>query len=538
MEKIYITGHKKPDTDSVASAIVLANLKKQLGFNAEAYVLNSINYETQFVLDYFNIKKPKELDNVKLQIKDLEYILNLNIEKSNSILNTFKFMNLNNLSVIPITNNNKLLGIVSMKDIAKYFISNNSNCLKTNLLNLLEAINGEEVIIFNDKIEGNIFIASYQHKTFIDTVNINKNSIVVTGNRPAIIEHSINKSVNTIIITGNHTLSDELLFLAQEKKVNIIKTPFDTFTTAKYISFSNLIESITLKENIVIFNETDFVTDFIDTANKTKYSNYPIVDNKNNCLGLVKLSHISTAKKKKVILVDHNEIRQSVDGLDEAEIIEIIDHHNISSLGTSSPINYRVMPIACTCTILYKMYKENNVEIDKKTAGLMASAIISDTLMLKSPTTTQVDIDALNDLCQIAEINYESYGLKMLKAGSSLKGKSKEEIIFGDFKNFTVGDHKLGIGQTLTFNPEEIIVEKDEYIKVINDLAKTNDYKILAFFVTDILKNGSYLFYNESAKDIIEEAYEHEIYQGIYLSDFISRKKQMAPKLINELEQK
>lgn len=540
MEKIYIFGHKKPDTDSVTASIILSYLKNQLGYNTEPKILGSLNTETKFVLEHFKVNAPNELKDVKLQIKDLNYQKELNFNENDSIYNGYVFMNNHKVSMIPIVNNQNILtGIVSMKDIAKNVLHDSYNRLYTSYTNLIHTINGDIITKFDTEIKGNIFIASYQHQTFIDNIELNKDSILVVGNRNKIIEHAIDKKIKLLIITGNHDLKEEHIKLAEKNKVNIIKTSFDTFKTARFINFSNYIKSITLTKDVVSFKETDFVTEFSDIASKTKYSNYPVVDEDNKCLGLLKLANIAEQQKKKVILVDHNEITQSADGIDEAEVIEVIDHHNIGSLGTPAPINFRTMPVGCTSTILYTLFKENNIVIPKYIAGLMMSAICSDTLLLKSPTTTELDKIALEDVAKIANEDWYNFGLKMLKAGSSLKGKTKEEILYSDFKNFVVSDHKMGIGQISTFDINEIKKDSDEYVEMINKISSNNDYDIIALFATDILSNGSYIFFNDKAKDIIAESFNvEEIYQGYYLDGCVSRKKQMVPNLMETLKKK
>ena len=538
MDNIYIFGHKKPDTDAVTAPIILSYLKNKLGFNTEPRVLGSINTETKFVLDYFKVDTPKELKDVKLQIKDLKYQKDLNFNEYDSIYNAYIFMNNNKVSMIPVVDNkSKLIGIASMKDIAKNALNEDFNELKTSYTNIMHTLNGESLTKFETEIKGNTLVASYQHQTFIDTINLDENSILIIGNRNKIIEYAIEKKVKLIVLTGNHELKDEHLQLALKNKVNIIRTKYDTFKTVRFINFSNYIKNITLTENIISFKEDDFVTEFTDVASKTKFSNFPVTDNEGKSLGLLKLANVADQKKKKVILVDHNEISQSVDGINEAEVVEVIDHHNIGSLGTSLPINFRTMPVGCTSTILYTLYKENNVKIPKNIAGLMTSAICSDTLLLKSPTTTDLDKRALEEVSKIAGVDWYEYGLEMLKAGSSLKGKTKEEVLYTDFKNFEFDDKKMGIGQISTFDINEIKKDSDEYVSMINKIATNNDYDLLALFATDILSNGSYVFFNDSAKEIVAEGYKVEdIYQGYYLDGCVSRKKQMVPNLMETLK--
>ena len=289
----------------------------------------------------------------------------------------------------------------------------------------------------------------------------------------------------------------------------------------------------------VCFSEDEDIDEVVDKSKKFRYSNYPVLDKKGNCLGLLRLSDINDANKKKVILVDHNEETQSVDGLDEAEIVEIIDHHKIGTLGTSMPINFRNMPVGSSNTIIYLMYKENNVEIPKEIAGLMLSGIISDTLLFRSPTTTELDKEVADTLATIAQVNLDEYGMNMLKAGSSLKGKTKEDVLFTDFKNFTIDGKKIGIGQITTFDISEIENVKDEYINLINKTATNNEYYIVALFVTDVINNGSYIYYNDNSKEIFELAFDIEnLFEGYYIDNCVSRKKQIIPKIIDVLEKK
>ena len=540
MEKVYVFGHKKPDTDSVTSAIVLSYLKNQLGMDTEPRVLGELNNETKYVLDYFKFEEPKLLENVKLQIKDLTYHTGLNFKASDSIYNAFKFMNEKKVSVLPIVDDNDIFkGIISMKDITKNFLSDEYNKVDCSYDNLLQTIEGEEILRFDNRIKGYTIVSAYQHQTFMDNVKLTNDTILIVGDRSFIIEYAIKSKIKLIIITGNNEIKEEHIKLAKENKVNIIKTSFDSFKTIKYIGFADDLDHITLKDDIITFKEDGYVTEFTDIASKTKYSNYPVVDNDNHCLGLLKLANIKDQRKKKVILVDHNEVKQSADGLDEAEVIEVVDHHNIGSIDTLMPITFRTQPVGCTNTILYKLFKEYNVKIPKNIAGLMVSGIVSDTLLLKSPTTTDLDIEALKDLAKIAEVDYETYGLDMLKAGTSLKGKTKEEILYTDFKNFTVGSENMGIGQIFTFNFDELKADSQEYIELLNNTAKNNDYTVIALFVTDVIKNGSYVFFNEQAKGLMEYAYDiKNIEQGHFLPDVVSRKKQMAPNIMEAIKQK
>ncbi len=539
MRKVLIFGHKKPDTDAVTSAIALAELKNELGINAIPYVLGNINNETKFVLDYFHIDEPKYLNDVKLQIKDLNYEKNTIAENNVSIFKCYNYMNNEIISTLPIVDSNKkFLGAVSMKEIAKYLINYNENKIKTSYKNILETLNGEEILKFDDTITGDIIFESYRSTTFIENVILNNNSILIIGDRHSIIERAINKKIKLIIITGNGEIKEEHLKLANDNKVNIIKTPLSALKASRLLPLTNYVDTV-LNTQVITVNESDYVDDFVKLLNDTKRSNYPVLNKYGECLGIIKYSNIHETHKKQVILVDHNEFEQSVDGLDEADIIEIIDHHKIGSASTSYPINFRNMPVGSTNTIILKMYQENKIEIKPKIAGIMLAGIISDTLMFKSPTTTFDDIKAVETLAEIANIDYKDFANKMFDSGSSIDGLTPEEIIFGDFKNFTVENKKIGVSQVFTTNADKIIKNINEYTNTINNLAKINDYEVLALFITDIIKEGSYIIYSEHSKDIIMQSFSlNEIKQGEYLENILSRKKQIIPNIVEYMEKK
>ncbi len=540
MEKIYIFGHKKPDTDSVTASITLSYLKNQLGISTTPRVLGAVNNETKFVLNYWKVKTPKYLNDVRLQIKDIEYLKDFYMNGKHSIMEGLDYMNEHYVSSLPIVdNNNHFTGLVSMKDIAKSQIMGDMNTLRTSYDNLLKSLDAKEFVRNDEEIEGNILIASYRSTTFIEHVELKPNTILIVGDRHSVIEYAIQQKVKMLILTNLSEIKEEHLKQAKLNGINVIKTPYDTFVTSRKIGLANYLDNISFLDTVVSFQEDEDVNDFINFASKTKYSNYPVLNKNNECLGILRLSDVNDKKRKQVILVDHNEIVQSVDGIEEADIIEIVDHHKIGTIGTSFPINFRNMPVGSTNTIIAMLYKENHVEIPPHIAGLMLSGIISDTLLFKSPTTTNTDITTVVELAKIANIDYQEYGMEMLKAGSSLKGKTKEEILYTDFKNFTVDDRKIGIGQITTLNIDEIMKEKEEYISLINKVAENNDYEIVALFATDIINNGSYVFYNDKSKDILDNAFNIEhIEQGYYLKDIISRKKQIIPNIINVIEKK
>lgn len=540
MEKVYVFGHKKPDTDSVVAAITASYYMNQTHKNMKASprVLGHLNNETKFVLNYFNVEAPKYLNDVRLQIRDVNFKRDFYLEEHLSIMECYNYMLENGTSGVPIVDKNqKLLGIVTLKEIAKELVDGDFNYLHTSYENILKTLKGREVLKFDDEISASIMAASYRSTTFMNNITLDSNSALIVGDRHSIIEYAVLSKVKLIIVVGNGEIKLSHLKIAKENKVNIIKTPLSTFEVTKLINMSNYIKSLNIKPNAVTFSLFDYLSDFNDISGKVRHTNYPIVDKNNKCLGMLRINDIVDKKRKKVILVDHNEESQSVDGLDEAEIIEVIDHHRLGTIATSLPINFRNMAVGSTNTILYLMYKERNIEIPRDIAGIMLSAIISDTLLLKSPTTTKTDREVVLSLANFLEMDYKKYGIKMFEAGSELKDKTKEEIIYHDFKIFHVEDKQIGVGQIFTtsfnYNEQDIL----EYQKVLDTISINNNYVVVALFITDIINNGSYIIYNSKASSVMSDAFDvPNIKQGEYLKDVVSRKKQMIPQMIEVLE--
>lgn len=522
MDKVYIFGHRNPDTDSVTAAISLAYLKRKLGMNAIPAILSSINKETKYALNYFKVKEPIFLNDVKMKVKDLDYLKDFMAREDTTIYDVYNKMHNAQISKIPITDKaKKITSIISMTDIAENCL-NNTHKLETNYTSIINTINGTKVLKYDNLIKGNIVI----------TKNIKNNDIVIIDN-PDEIDNIINHKIKLIILTNGIDLSEEELHIAKNNKINIIKTQNNYLNTIKKINFCNFVSTITKDYPVSVTNENSDLSAFIASAEKTKFTYYPIVDNNNKCLGIVKFGKVSYNHKKKVILVDHNSFSQSTIGIEETEILEIIDHHNLSNNGTSHPINFRNMPVGSTNTIIYLMYKENNVKIPKNIAGLMLSGILSDTLILNSPTTTNIDKDAVNNLSRIAGVDYKKYGFDMISYGTDLRGKTKEEILYNDFKRYPTTGGIIGLGQIYTTNIEEIEKEKEAYINMLNNVAKINEYKFLALFVTDIIKNGTYVYFSDEGQDILSEAFNINITQGCYIDGILSRKLQILPNILN-----
>ena len=539
MKATFVFGHKNPDTDAVCSSIALANLRTQLGENAIPRILGDLNPETEFVLNHFKIKKPKYLNDVRLQIRDLEYGKGFFCHENESLFNLIKQLKEEHLSSIPIVDdNNKYLGLVSMKSIANSFISWEYDTIDTSYKNIEETLNAESILKFDEEINGTLLVASYQSNTFIKNVEIDSNTVLIVGDRHAIIEYAVEKGVKLIIITGNNVIKESHIELAKKNHVNIVRTPLRTFNVVKIIGMCNYAKTL-LETDVAHFEEFDYVRDFNDEHSKLKHKVYPVITRDGECLGVIQPSDVNNKVKKKVVLVDHNEKDQTVDGIDDAEIVGIVDHHKFGTIGTSQPINIRNMPVGCTSTIVFQLYKENGILIPRNIAGIMLSAIISDTLLFRSPTTTQTDIETAKKLAKISNTDMESYAIEMFKAGSSIKGKSMEDLLFADFKNFNEEDYKIGVGQINTLNIDDIKAKEEELKDTIEKEASKGGYHILCLFVTDIINEGSYIYFNEKSKEILESAYDVEgLTQGYYLPGVISRKKQIIPNILKVLENK
>lgn len=535
MNEVYIFGHKKPDTDSVTSAIAFSYLKNKLGIKSKPMILGDINKETEFVLNYFNIEVPEFLEDVKLQIKDLNYYKDCFVNEFDSISKTYNYMNKKNITGVPIVNSkNKFIGLLTSKMIGHELINGDFTKLNTSYDNIKEVLKGEEILKFDEEIKGNIIAAAYRSTTILNTFEFSKDTILIVGDRHSIIEAAVNSKIKLLIIVGNLDIKEEHLSIAKENKVNIIKTHYDTFHTAKLIGFSNYVKNLITDTRTISFNENDYYDDFKEKSLRLGHNNYPVINNDGICLGLIRITDINKINRKQVILVDHNTSEQSVEGLDEADVLEIIDHHNIGSLTTKMPINFRNMTVGSTNTIIYSIYNENNVLIPSNIAGIMLSGIISDTLKFTSPTTTGYDKYVADKLSKIAGINIDEYSRKMFKAGTNLKGKTIEEIIQGDIKVYESNKKRVAISQVITLNSEDILNKQEEFIIALNKMRESVNYDSIILCVTDIIKDGSYIFFDESSKDLVASIFGFEdIKEGYFILKCVSRKKQLVPLIMS-----
>ena len=533
--KTYIFGHKKPDTDSVMSSVALSYLENQSNNNTEARVLGDINKESIYALKHFRIKPPKYLNDVKLQLKDIDYHKNLFLNEKASIYDGYELMLKKNITGIPIVKeDNTYRGLITIKDTTRNIIRDDLDTLYTSYDNILNVCKGKEILRFDDEIKGRLLVASYRSTTFMNSVKLNEDMILMVGDRHSIIEYAVESGVKLVILTGGSKIKEEHIEIAKKNHVNIIETDMDTYHMSRVITLSNYLKTILSNFNQVTFFDTDFVDDIKDVNSKLHHTNYPVINKQGKCLGLLKITDLTNTNPKKVILVDHNEPLQSADGIEEAEILEIIDHHNLGSITTKSPVNVRNMAVGSTCTIITLLFEERKVEIPKSIAGVLLSGILSDTLILRSPTATRFDKEAVEKLSSIAEVDYQDYGMKLLKAGTSLDGMEPADVLFNDYKIFTINDKSFSIGQFFTMNFQDIEKDIDKYIETLNQTAEANHFEMVCLYVTDIIKNGSYVLFNEKAKNYIEVLYGIENpKEGIFIEGCISRKKNIVPLVMN-----
>lgn len=538
MEKTFIFGHKKPDSDSVMSAIGLSYLKNKLGEHTEPRILGNVNKETKYALDYFGLKEPEYLNDVKLQIKDVNYHKGFFIKDTDSIYDGYQKMLKEGLTGIPVVQSkNTFLGLITIKDLSHMVVNANFEELYSSYDNIMKVLKGEEILKFEDEIVGKILVAAYRSTTFINQVSLSSNDVLIVGDRHSVIEYAVESGVKLVVLSGDSEIKEKHIEIARKNKVNIIRTPYDSYHITRLLPLTNYIKTMIRSYNPVKFEESEYVDTVLDINNKLKHTNYPVVDRKNRCLGLLKIIDLNEKHPKNVILVDHNEKLQSVEGLDEANILEIFDHHNLGSITTNSPINFRNMAVGSTCTIVYTLYKERNVEIPKEVAGALLSGILSDTLILKSPTATPRDKEAVEELSLVAGVDYQEYGMNMLKAGTSLEGMSKEDVLYNDFKLYTINEKTFAIGQFFTMNFDEMKKELDEYVHTLDEVAEANHYDFIALYVTDIIKNGSYVIFNTKGQEVVDVIYGSEnIPEGYFVTDCVSRKKHVVPLIMEVFE--
>lgn len=545
VRKTYVVGHKNPDTDSICSAIAYANLKRQL--TGEEYVAKragELNGETAFVLDHFGVDAPGFLENVHLQVKDMDIRQIEGIMGHVSIKEAWAMMKETNIKTMPIIRDGNLEGLITIGDIATSYMevydSRILSTARTQYRNIINTLDGE-IVTGNEHgyfLNGKVVIAASSPELMENFIE--KDDLVILGNRYESQICAIEMDASCLVICQGVEVSKTIRKMAEERDIVVIKTPHDTFTAARLINQSIPVKYFMSKGELITFRLGDYVEDVKDVMAKNKYRDFPVIDKKGRFYGFISRRRLMGSRKKQVILVDHNEKSQAVAGIEEAEILEIIDHHRLGSMETIGPVFFRNQPVGCTATIVYQMYQENGIQVDRTIAGVLCSAIISDTLLFRSPTCTMVDQAAADALAQIAGIDMEQYAGEMFNAGSNLRGKSEEEICFQDFKVFNANEVVFGVGQITSMNQDELDEVKEKMIPYLKNARNAQRLDMLYFMLTNILDESTELLCcGDSAENRILEAYElPENTERILLKGVVSRKKQLIPVLVNYLQQK
>ena len=541
---IYVTGHKNPDSDSICAAYGYAEFKNKTCDNIPAVPvrLGNINRETQYILDTFNVDAPKYLETVKLKVGDLKMDTIGPITQDISLKMAWKIMKDKNVKSLPVVDTNgHLVGVLSISNLTSSYMDIWDNVIlsksQTTLESIIDTLCAKEVYINPNinKFPGKITVVAMQPDSMKELVD--PGDIAIVGDRPDIQEALINLKVSLIIITGSHKLSDDLYELAKNNGVNVITTPHDSFTTSRLIIQSIPVGYVMAKYNLISFSTEDLVEDIKDIMVETRFRSYPVTDSDGKVVGTISRYHLISNQKKKVIQVDHNERSQSVDGLDEAEVLEIIDHHRVADIQTSNPIYFRNEPLGSSSTIVAKCFFENGIRPSDKTAGLLCGAIISDTLLFRSPTSTRQDETICRKLAKIAKISdIDSFAKEMFKCGTSLQGKTVEEIFNQDFKPFNIGDYKIGVAQVNTMDIDGFMPLKDEMLNYMKKTADNKGFNEMILLLTDILNEGSQILITESETEIIEKTFDTKIKNNTaFLPGILSRKKQVIPPLTNTI---
>ena len=546
-KKVWVVGHKNPDTDSICAAISYAYLKNQSG-DKKTYVAKRagvVNEETRYVLERFGVEEPPLVTYAGAQIKDINIRKTAGVSNQISLKRAWELMKKLEVVTLPVTNQfGKLEGVIVTKDIATSYMDVLDNCVlskaRTQYKTIAETIDGE-VYAGNEHahfVRGKVVIATSNPEYMADYIE--DDDLVILGDREEAQMQAIRSNASCIIIGGGLEVAEEVKKLAEKRDCVIITTPFDTFSVARLINQSMPIKQYMTRRELVTFDIDDYVDDVKDVMSRVRHRDFPVLGSNGNYVGMISRRNLMNMQKKQIILVDHNEKSQAVDGIGEAEILEIIDHHRLGSLQTVSPVYFRNQPLGCTSTIIYQMYQEQRVEIPKEIAGLLLSAIISDTLMFRSPTCTPLDKSVAKRLAEIADVDIEDHAKKMFRAGSDFKNKTTEEIFYQDFKIFHTEDCDFGVAQISAMSGEELEQIGEQLRPFLPQVLGEKRLNMVYVMLTDILEESSkIIFAGEDAGKILAHAFKkQEDADGILLDGIISRKKQMIPTLMNEMSER
>ena len=546
--KTMVIGHRNPDTDSICSAICYANLKQAV--TGEEYMparAGHVNGETQFVLDYFGAEEPQLVEDVRTQVRDIEIRKTKGVADNISLKRAWNIMQENNVVTIPsVREDGTLEGLITVGDITKTYMNiydssilSKANTQYSNIIETLEAelIIGSAEAYFD---QGKVLIAAANPDLM--EFYIEPHDLVILGNRYESQLCAIEMGADCIIVCEGAAVSMTIKKIAQERGCTIIATTYDTYTAARLINQSMPISYFMTREHLITFNSDDYIDEIREVMASKRHRDFPILDKDGYYLGMISRRNLLGAKGKQVILVDHNEKNQAVAGIENAEILEIIDHHRLGTIQTMSPVFFRNQPLGCTATIIYQMYQEAGIKVEPKIAGLLCSAIVSDTLLFRSPTCTPVDEMAARALADIAGIDIEKYAMEMFSAGSNLKGKSDEEIFYQDFKRFTSGKVTIGVGQITSLNGGELDKLKGRMEAFMEKALENNGLNMIFFMLTNILTETTELICEgQGALQLAGKAFHQDIElleeEGLKepvlrLPGVVSRKKQLIPELM------
>ena len=544
-KKVWVVGHKNPDTDSICAAIAYANLKNQADGNRyEAKRAGELNEETKYVLDTFGVKSPGLITDVGEQVKDIEIRKTPGVSGKISLKRAWEMMKEQNVVTLPVTDKeNNLEGLIITGDIATSYMDVYDNSIlsraKTQYQNIVDTLDGT-MLCGNEHayfMKGKVVVGSANPETMEQFLE--DDDLVIMGNRYDAQICALESNASCIVIAGSPQVPKTIVKMAEEKHCVLITTDYDTYTAARLINQSMPIKFFMRREQLVTFETEEYIDEVREIMSKEKHRDFPVLDEDGKYIGMISRRNLLNMKKKQLILVDHNEKTQAVDGIGGADILEIIDHHRIGSLETMSPVFFRNQPLGCTATIIYQMYQEQKVAIDKKVAGLLCSAILSDTLMYRSPTCTPLDKAVAEELAQIADINIEEHAKAMFQAGSDFGSKTPEEIFYQDFKTFSQDGVEFGVGQLSAMTQEELEQVRDKLLPYLRDVLVERKIEMVFVMLTNIIEETTYLICaGEKADDLVEKAY-HVHKEGDYhvLKGVVSRKKQLIPMFMSAMQE-
>ena len=542
--KVVVIGHRNPDTDSICSAIAYAELKnKTSSLVCEARRAGRMNQETEFVLKRFGVAPPRMCTDVNPKIRDVDYREMPGIPGSTSLRKAWEIMRDQQIDTLPITSaDNELEGIITVKDIATanmdVFDTGVLATSRTTYKNILETLGGTMVVGNENAVctTGHIKIGTATPEMLEN--NVEKGDIVILTNRYESQLCAIEKEASLIIICNGAKVGRTIQRIAEETGVAIMTAPCDTYAAGKLMSQCAPISYYMTRDDIMKFTLVTPVADVTRVMAKVRHRYFPILDEDGKYCGMVSRRNIIALRKRRIILVDHNEATQAVEGFDQAEILEIIDHHRIGSLETTGPVYFRNVPVGCTATILYQMYGEQGLTPSREIAGLLLSAILSDTLVFRSPTSTPQDEAAAKALAALAGEDIQSYAEQMFEAGADLTGRTAEDVFSSDFKAFSRGDVKFGVGQSTYMTDKSRAAAEALVQPFLPEASRREGLPLIFYMFTDMkTQSTDLMFYGHNAEEIIRDAFHVEPEGNIAkLPGVVSRKKQLIPPLLAALQ--